>query len=415
MTNDSLQDLYGVLGVARHATRQEIIHAYRRLALNVHSDRNIGDRWADDDTKLVCTPRIARSLCFDSCTNECTRVQLNQAYETLSDNNERRMYDAQHPVISSTEEPHVDNRRLQEWLRKVRAQLDPVYMLRGEIRARATTSRDLDEELQDVIQEENRAQDQTFRWDQSSARVGAHNFRTSHELRQALSNNYIRSGRAQLDLRRAEDAYQNLLGQGNFQGRLQARRVNRDMRARFEEEQKAKAEERRLRKAREKEARREATRQRERAAFEKESEMRQRIHDNVSKNEARHNNTGKDQTKKGKPPISLGQSKNTSGQRKPPEPPHPIKEQRSQKQKIGFKTGGTATPTFHAAESKLRTDNESEDDSRSRIGDRCVHDWVRQRRPCSCARCGKYFRWYCFQCSFCRVEVCYGCMRGLAW
>ena len=64
-------DLYIVLGVAREASNAEIKRAYRRLARQLHPDINPGDREA-----------AARFR------------QILQAYETLSDPEQRRSYDA---------------------------------------------------------------------------------------------------------------------------------------------------------------------------------------------------------------------------------------------------------------------------------------------------------------------------------
>jgi curved DNA-binding protein len=59
---------YDILGVSRQATPQEIKAAYRKLAMEHHPDRG-GD--------------------------ESTFQKINQAYDTLSDNNKRGMYDDQ--------------------------------------------------------------------------------------------------------------------------------------------------------------------------------------------------------------------------------------------------------------------------------------------------------------------------------
>lgn len=64
--------LYTRLGVTPNATPEEIRKAYRRGALREHPDRNPGNgREAEERFK-----------------------KLNQAYEILSDDNKRRMYDA---------------------------------------------------------------------------------------------------------------------------------------------------------------------------------------------------------------------------------------------------------------------------------------------------------------------------------
>jgi molecular chaperone DnaJ len=45
------RDFYEVLGVARDASEEEIKRAYRRLAMQYHPDRNVGDREAEDKFK----------------------------------------------------------------------------------------------------------------------------------------------------------------------------------------------------------------------------------------------------------------------------------------------------------------------------------------------------------------------------
>jgi molecular chaperone DnaJ len=67
----SKRDYYEVLGVSRTATEEELKKSYRRCAMKYHPDRNPGDSAAEASFK------------------ECK-----EAYETLSDTNKRRMYDA---------------------------------------------------------------------------------------------------------------------------------------------------------------------------------------------------------------------------------------------------------------------------------------------------------------------------------
>lgn len=63
-------DYYEILSVSRNADRGEIKKAYRKLAMKYHPDKNPGDREAEEK--------------FKSCT---------EAYEVLSDENKKRVYD----------------------------------------------------------------------------------------------------------------------------------------------------------------------------------------------------------------------------------------------------------------------------------------------------------------------------------
>jgi curved DNA-binding protein len=64
------KDYYKILGVSRSATEREIKQAYRRLARQYHPDVNPGDKSAEDKFK-----------------------QINEAYEVLSDKENRQKYD----------------------------------------------------------------------------------------------------------------------------------------------------------------------------------------------------------------------------------------------------------------------------------------------------------------------------------
>ncbi len=64
------RDFYEVLGVARSATGEEIKKAFRKLALQFHPDKNPGDKKAEERFK-----------------------EINEAYETLSDDKRRARYD----------------------------------------------------------------------------------------------------------------------------------------------------------------------------------------------------------------------------------------------------------------------------------------------------------------------------------
>jgi molecular chaperone DnaJ len=63
-------DYYDILGVSRDATPEEIKKAYKRLALKYHPDRNPGDTIAEEKFK-----------------------EASEAYQVLSDQDKRRIYD----------------------------------------------------------------------------------------------------------------------------------------------------------------------------------------------------------------------------------------------------------------------------------------------------------------------------------
>ncbi len=65
-----MKDLYGVLGIGRSASVDEVKKAYRRLAHEHHPDKNPGDPRAEERFK-----------------------EVTQAYEVLSDDKRRRQYD----------------------------------------------------------------------------------------------------------------------------------------------------------------------------------------------------------------------------------------------------------------------------------------------------------------------------------
>ena len=64
------RDYYEVLGVAKNATADEVKKAYRKLAIQFHPDKNPGDKKSEEKFK-----------------------EVNEAYETISDEKKRKMYD----------------------------------------------------------------------------------------------------------------------------------------------------------------------------------------------------------------------------------------------------------------------------------------------------------------------------------
>ena len=67
----SKEDYYSLLNVGRDAGADEIRKAYKRMAMRYHPDRNKGDAKAEEKFKKV-----------------------SEAYEVLSDDNKRRVYDS---------------------------------------------------------------------------------------------------------------------------------------------------------------------------------------------------------------------------------------------------------------------------------------------------------------------------------
>src|SRR5579862_981745 len=65
-----MTDYYEVLGVAKGASQDDIKKAYRKKALQYHPDRNPGDKEAEKKFK-----------------------EISEAYDVLSDDNKRAMYD----------------------------------------------------------------------------------------------------------------------------------------------------------------------------------------------------------------------------------------------------------------------------------------------------------------------------------
>jgi len=65
------KDYYSILGVSEKASREEIRHSFRRLAMKYHPDKNLGEeRWAEEKFK-----------------------EINEAYAVLGDDVKRQGYD----------------------------------------------------------------------------------------------------------------------------------------------------------------------------------------------------------------------------------------------------------------------------------------------------------------------------------
>jgi molecular chaperone DnaJ len=83
----SKRDYYEVLGVRREADDEEIKRAYRKLAMQYHPDRNVGDREAEDKFKEAA-----------------------EAYEVLRDADKRQRYDRYgHAGLDGLNVPHFNN------------------------------------------------------------------------------------------------------------------------------------------------------------------------------------------------------------------------------------------------------------------------------------------------------------------
>jgi molecular chaperone DnaJ len=87
MMASSKRDYYEVLGVERQANDEDIKRAYRRLAMQYHPDRNVGDAEAEEKFK-----------------------EASEAYEVLRDPEKRRRYDRYgHAGLDGMNVPHFND------------------------------------------------------------------------------------------------------------------------------------------------------------------------------------------------------------------------------------------------------------------------------------------------------------------
>src|SRR6266704_5459907 len=81
------RDYYEILGVPRNAEEEEIKRAYRRLAMEHHPDRNVGNPEAEEKFKEAA-----------------------EAYEVLRDPTKRQSYDRYgHAGLEGMNVPHFNN------------------------------------------------------------------------------------------------------------------------------------------------------------------------------------------------------------------------------------------------------------------------------------------------------------------
>jgi molecular chaperone DnaJ len=79
MENMEKDDFYGVLGIARNASSQEIKKAYRKLAMKYHPDRNTDNSDAEEKFKVI-------QEAYAVLSDEHNR-KINTSFEQWMDNN----------------------------------------------------------------------------------------------------------------------------------------------------------------------------------------------------------------------------------------------------------------------------------------------------------------------------------------
>lgn len=118
-----MKDYYALLGLPRNSAAVEIKTAYRKLSMKFHPDKNSGEIYFSDMFR-----------------------QINEAYETLSDINARRLYDVK---LIEFENPE---KRAQKLYSDAQSRLQE-QLFREKLRLKAEAKRELEVERQRMIAE----------------------------------------------------------------------------------------------------------------------------------------------------------------------------------------------------------------------------------------------------------------------